>query len=274
MFEMQIYARKTICCNIIFEQNFFQLNRFRKQHRIFVSGADIPDPCSSFAEMQKRYKIPERLMQNLQASRYEIPTAIQMQSVPLLLEVKWENFRKCEENFFSVFFQNRSLLACAPTGSGKTLAFVLPILTILEKKKLEKKLAEKFTCVVLEPTRELAAQVCREFVRLGDGLGFYFQRIRKTNVPSNKFALRTQSNLHVLITTPIRLVYLLSQNPPGIDLSCVEWLIIDESDKLFETGKRGFRIQVRNSKFWPKIDSVVEKISSNHFHEQQFAKIL
>ena len=74
--------------------------------------------------------------------------------------------------------------------------------------------------------------------------------------------------LDILITTPNRLVYLLNQEPPTISLkrylyplvkfsnlylkifidfkifSSVEWLIVDESDKLFETGVRGFRDQL------------------------------
>ncbi|KAL6074176.1 hypothetical protein STEG23_025659, partial [Scotinomys teguina] len=48
----------------------------------------------------------------------------------------------------------------------------------------------------------------------------------------------------ILVTTPNRLIYLLKQDPPGIDLTSVEWLIVDESDKLFEDGKTGFRDQL------------------------------
>lgn len=49
-----------------------------------------------------------------------------------------------------------------------------------------------------------------------------------------------------------RLVYMLQQNPPEISLKSVEFLIIDESDKLFEAGVRGFRDQVKTTKL-PKI---------------------
>ncbi|MBN3325204.1 SYNRG protein, partial [Atractosteus spatula] len=48
----------------------------------------------------------------------------------------------------------------------------------------------------------------------------------------------------ILVTTPNRLIYLLKQDPPAVDLGSVEWLVVDESDKLFEDGKTGFRDQL------------------------------
>ena len=50
--------------------------------------------------------------------------------------------------------------------------------------------------------------------------------------------------LDILVTTPNRLVHMLQQDPPAIELDNVEWLILDEADKLFEEGKDGFREQV------------------------------
>jgi hypothetical protein len=50
----------------------------------------------------------------------------------------------------------------------------------------------------------------------------------------------------ILVTTPNRLVHMLQQDPPAIELGNVEWLIFDEADKLFEEGKDGFRDQVRD----------------------------
>jgi ATP-dependent RNA helicase DDX52/ROK1 len=48
----------------------------------------------------------------------------------------------------------------------------------------------------------------------------------------------------ILVTTPNRLVHMLQQDPPAVELDNVEWLILDEADKLFEEGKGGFREQV------------------------------
>ena len=50
--------------------------------------------------------------------------------------------------------------------------------------------------------------------------------------------------LDILVTTPNRLVHMLQQDPPAVQLDNVEWLILDEADKLFEEGKDGFRDQV------------------------------
>ena len=50
--------------------------------------------------------------------------------------------------------------------------------------------------------------------------------------------------LDILVTTPNRLVHMLQQDPPAVQLDSVEWLILDEADKLFEEGKDGFRDQV------------------------------
>lgn len=55
--------------------------------------------------------------------------------------------------------------------------------------------------------------------------------------------------LDILVTTPNRLVYLLKQDPPALDLSKTEWLIVDEADKLFESGEGGFREQVYHQYF-------------------------
>ncbi|XP_004643117.2 probable ATP-dependent RNA helicase DDX52 [Octodon degus] len=107
-----------------------------------------------------------------------------------------------------VMLHGRELLASAPTGSGKTLAFSIPILM-----QLKQPTNKGFRALIISPTRELASQ--------------------PDNPPSN-----------ILVTTPNRLIYLLKQDPPGIDLTSVEWLVVDESDKLFEDGKTGFRDQL------------------------------
>ena len=48
----------------------------------------------------------------------------------------------------------------------------------------------------------------------------------------------------ILVTTPNRLIFMLEQDPPLINVSNLHWLIVDECDKLFEAGKTGFREQL------------------------------
>ncbi|KAA8586942.1 hypothetical protein FQN60_000778 [Etheostoma spectabile] len=102
----------------------------------------------------------------------------------------------------------RELLACAPTGSGKTLAFCLPLLAHLQQPA-----NLGFRAVVISPTRELANQTYRELLRLSEGAGFRVHIMDKASLAAKKYG--PQSNKKY-----------------------------DESDKLFEGGKTGFREQL------------------------------
>nr|XP_033778603.1 probable ATP-dependent RNA helicase DDX52 isoform X2 [Geotrypetes seraphini] len=197
-----------------------KINYFRKKHKIYVQGTDIPEPVATFEQLGQEYNIHPRIMQNIQESGFRLPTPIQMQAVP-------------------VMFHGREILACAPTGSGKTLAFIIPILT-----HLKQPMNKGFRALIVSPTRELASQTQRELMKLSEGTGFRIHMIHKAAEAAKKFGAKSAKKFDILVTTPNRLVYLLKQDPPIIDLSSVEWLVVDESDKLFEDGKTGFREQL------------------------------
>ncbi|KAK2181164.1 hypothetical protein NP493_409g08051 [Ridgeia piscesae] len=197
-----------------------QMSHFRHQHHIHVHGTDLPDPVATFKELQESYSIHPQLMRNVAALGFDSPTPIQMQAIPAML-------------------QGRELLACAPTGSGKTAAFILPILHMLKQPK-----NCGFRALVLSPTRELAKQTHREFCHLAEGRGFRIHIIEKSSTAAKKFGPNSSQKFDILVSTPSRLVYLLKQEPPLLSLSNIEWLIVDESDKLFEEGKTGFRDQL------------------------------
>nr|XP_003230551.2 PREDICTED: probable ATP-dependent RNA helicase DDX52 [Anolis carolinensis] len=197
-----------------------KINRFRNKHKIYVQGTDLPDPVATFEQLREEYKISPRIMRNVEAAGFQAPTPVQMQAIPAMLH-------------------RRELLACAPTGSGKTLAFSLPILT-----HLKQPMNKGFRALILAPTRELASQTHRELLKLSEGTGFRIHMIHKAAEAAKKFGPKSSQKFDVLVTTPNRLIYLLKQDPPAIDLSRVEWLVVDESDKLFEEGKTGFRDQL------------------------------
>lgn len=206
----------------IAEQLKEEMNIFRKQHRIYTKGSDIPDPLKCFDQMQTRFHMASTLVRNLKEAGLTEPTPIQMQAVPIMLG-------------------HRELLACAPTGSGKTLSFILPIMHELrEPKKVG------FCAVVVTPTRELAQQIYREFVRMNRDINLRIHVLTKSKASSNQFASSesTKGKFDILVTTPNRLVHMLQQDPPAVNLSKVEWLVLDEGDKLFEEGANGFRDQV------------------------------
>uniref|UniRef100_H2V3E7 Probable ATP-dependent RNA helicase DDX52 n=1 Tax=Takifugu rubripes TaxID=31033 RepID=H2V3E7_TAKRU len=197
-----------------------KVNRIRSQNRINVHGSDIPDPVCTFDELQSEYHLNLRILQNLKEAGLCSPTPIQMQAIPLMMH-------------------GRELLACAPTGSGKTLAFCVPLLAHLQQPA-----NLGFRAVIISPTRELASQTYRELLRLTDGVGFRVHIIDKASLAAKKYGPRSNKKYDILISTPNRLVFLLKQDPPALDLSSVEWLVVDESDKLFEDGKTGFRDQL------------------------------
>ncbi|KAK2873038.1 hypothetical protein Q8A67_022935 [Cirrhinus molitorella] len=197
-----------------------KISRIRRQNRINVHGTDVPDPVSTFEELQEEYDMDPRIIQNIKAAGFQTPTPIQMQAIPLMMH-------------------KREILASAPTGSGKTIAFCVPLLA-----HLRQPLNKGFRAIIISPTRELATQTHRELVKLSVGVGFRIHMINKGVEAVKKYGPKSAKKFDILVTTPNRLIYLLNQDPPAINLSSVEWLVVDESDKLFEDGKTGFREQL------------------------------
>ena len=91
-------------------------------------------------------------MGNVEGGEWKEPTAVQMQSIPILA-------------------QGRDLLAASHTGSGKTGAFLVPSLALLSKKKKKKKKRRRVRVLILSPTRELCQQTFQETQRLAQGSG-------------------------------------------------------------------------------------------------------
>ncbi|RVW98853.1 DEAD-box ATP-dependent RNA helicase 57 [Vitis vinifera] len=120
----------------------------------------------------------------------------------------------------------RECFACAPTGSGKTLAFVCPMLM-----KLKHASKDGIRAVILCPTRELAAQTARESKKLAKGKKFYIKLLTKELLRSGDIS---KLPCDILISTPLRLRSAIHKKK--LDLSRVEYLVLDESDKLFELG--------------------------------------
>ncbi|KRX69972.1 putative ATP-dependent RNA helicase DDX52 [Trichinella sp. T6] len=201
----------------------------RRKHRIFVFGDDIPPPCCSFEELYAL--LVPKLVQNVKALNFRAPTPIQMQAIPILLA-------------------GREVMASAPTGSGKTLAFLIPavnfLLTECESENI-------LRILIIEPTYELSKQVYLELLKLTDGLNV------KVHLTSNAPQLEDENNFDkenfdIMVTTPNRLIYAQQQSQPLYNLNTIKWLIIDECDKLFESGDRGFRKQL--SKIYQQCDTV------------------
>ncbi|GAA95976.1 uncharacterized protein L969DRAFT_26056 [Mixia osmundae IAM 14324] len=180
----------------------------RKRHKIRMTGEDVPDPLSSFAELVTLYGCEDSLLDCLATMGHALPTPIQAQALPLLLKD-----------------HTRDLVACAPTGSGKTLAFLIPLLAAVQSSSSEP--SNRIRALVIEPTRELARQVGRQADLLAQGSGW-----RTCVMGEEESGVSESLTADLLITTPLRLIYAIKAKT--VDLSTVEHLILDEADRLFE----------------------------------------
>ncbi|OWR53162.1 putative ATP-dependent RNA helicase DDX52 like protein [Danaus plexippus plexippus] len=184
-------------------------NHFRNEHGIKAVGRHIPNALRDFNELITKYNISPSMVEVLLQCGYSEPTPIQRQAVPCLLE-------------------NRQIVACAPTGSGKTAAFLMPLLHMLGAPQGGPR------ALVLCPTRELANQIYREAIRLSASTQLRCSVIRSLKESKIKEREATIRKSDLVISTPNRLCYLLKQETVGINMDKVQWLVIDEADKLFE----------------------------------------
>ncbi len=140
---------------------------------------------------------------------YEIPTPIQGESIPGLLE-------------------GRDLIGIAQTGTGKTAAFTLPIL-----QKMKESHGRGIRTLVLAPTRELAAQIGESFEAYGEFLDFRHTVIFG-GVKQGKQVQALRKGVDILVATPGRLLDLMNQGK--INLRNIEFFVLDEADRMLDMG--------------------------------------
>jgi len=161
--------------------------------------------------------LSEEILHGVQSMGYIDPTPIQLRAFPVILSGK-------------------DLVGSAQTGTGKTAAFGLPVLSMLKSRG-------KLRCLILEPTRELAAQVetaFRDFSRFTDlEVGVMFGGVGYG--PQRDFL---KNGIDVLVATPGRLIDFIEQK--AIDLRDIEFLILDEMDRMLDMG------------FMPQVRKIVE----------------
>ncbi|KAG8809824.1 RNA-dependent ATPase rok1, partial [Serendipita sp. 399] len=121
-------------------------------HRVTTKGTRVPSQAETFKEMESRYSIAKNIMNNLDICKYTTPTAIQRAAIPILAE-------------------GRDLAAISPTGTGKTLAYLLPLFAKLETPihKTTTTMGKGVRGLVIAPTKELAAQIFNEALKLAQG---------------------------------------------------------------------------------------------------------
>jgi ATP-dependent RNA helicase RhlE len=157
----------------------------------------------------KKLGLQPKLVEGVLAMGYGDPTPIQLRAIPVVLE-------------------GRDLIGSAQTGTGKTAAFALPVL-----QRLAKPAARGPRVLVLEPTRELAAQVETAFRDLGRFTKFRAAVIHGgVGYGRQREALRDGTD--VIIATVGRLMDFIQEG--AIDLRNIEVLILDEVDRMLDMG--------------------------------------
>ena len=155
------------------------------------------------------FQLDHRIESGIEALGYTEPTSIQSQSIPSIL-------------------QGRDLMGMAQTGTGKTAAFALPILQHLLSGP-----RNVVRALIIAPTRELAEQTREAFGQLGR-----YTKLRSISVyggvDKNPQIKKLRDGAEIVVACPGRLLDLMDQRV--IDLTHVEILVLDESDRMFDMG--------------------------------------
>ncbi len=171
-----------------------------------VTKADevIYIPKNKFAD----FPFGNQLHHNISKKGYELPSAIQDQTIPLILEGK-------------------DVIGLANTGTGKTAAFLLPII------ERQSGVSLRPSVLIIAPTRELAQQIDEQFREFAQGLDLYSALIvGGVNVDRQIRDLKRRP--HFIIGTPGRLKDLMNRRL--IRLESITTLVLDEADRMLDMG--------------------------------------
>ena len=166
-----------------------------------------------------------KLLDGISDMGYVEPSPIQAKAIPLAMT-------------------GRDLIASASTGTGKTAAFLLPILHQMVGKE-----PGVLRVLVLTPTRELALQIDEQALALGYHLGISSVAIiGGVKMIPQEDAIR--SGVEIIVATPGRLMDHMKQRQPYLDLRTVEFLVLDEADRMFDMG------------FLPDVEQIVSRMTA------------
>src|SRR5881227_3706822 len=155
--------------------------------------------------------LSQKVLEAVRATGYETPTPIQAEAIPHAL-------------------QGRDILGIAQTGTGKTAAFTLPMLSRLEQGRARARMPRT---LILEPTRELAAQVEESFNKYGKNSRLTVALLIG-GVSFDEQLKKLDRGVDVLIATPGRMLDHFERGK--ILLSDVRILVIDEADRMLDMG--------------------------------------
>jgi len=157
-----------------------------------------------------RYELHERVLSQLPKLGFEQPTPVQQKVIPL-------------------FLQESNLIVEAPTGTGKTAAYGFPLITKLNLYK------RSTQALVLAPSRELVFQVAEALISYFDGDQLKVDKVYGGVSMAESFQA-IKSGAHILVAVPGRLKDVMAHYRYDYLWRDIRYLIIDEGDKLMESG--------------------------------------
>lgn len=157
--------------------------------------------------------LSNRLLRALNDARYETPTPIQAQAIPVLLN-------------------QHDLLGIAQTGTGKTAAFTLPLLQMLENSDT-RPLQRGARALILAPTRELVIQIA-DNIKAYAKHGHLRRAVIMGGVGARPQINALRKGVDLLVATPGRLLDLMEQG--HVDISRTRYLVLDEADRMLDMG--------------------------------------
>ncbi|MDH5187806.1 MAG: DEAD/DEAH box helicase [Rhodospirillaceae bacterium] len=153
----------------------------------------------------------DNVLRAVSEAGYETPTPIQEKAIPVVM-------------------MGRDILGCAQTGTGKTASFTLPMIDVLAHGRARMRMPRS---LILEPTRELAAQVAQNF----DTYGKYSKLSKALLIGGTDMAAQAKlldRGVDVLIATPGRLMDMFERG--HILMNDIKILVIDEADRMLDMG--------------------------------------
>lgn len=201
----------------------------------------------------EKLEIISSIKKALAAEGYEIPTPIQKQAIPVILE-------------------GRDILGSAQTGTGKTAAFAVPILQMLSAEKDHTQLSFPIQALILSPTRELALQIKESFSTYGRFTGLT-SAVVFGGVPQKPQTDKLKKGVDILVATPGRLLDLLEQRV--VNLSKVKIFVLDEADRMMDMGfihdiKKVIKVlpeKRQNLLFSATLAPEIAKLASSFLHD-------
>jgi len=190
---------------LFFHVHLLYLRPYQRQKHLVSTEQNASSP--SFDHLG----LSDKVVQAVALSGYTQPTPIQAGAIPHVLA-------------------RRDVLGIAQTGTGKTASFVLPMLTLLEKGRARARMPRT---LILEPTRELAAQVAENFEKYGINHRLNVALLIG-GVSFDEQLRKLERGADVLIATPGRLLDHFERGK--LLLTGAEILVIDEADRMLDMG--------------------------------------